>query len=149
LTNGRFVEKRQKTGELIDVPVCEEAIQIIEKYKGKNYLLCVMDNYKDYHDFTSRWDKALKKIGTTEIVPDRVGRRRKVVYHPLFPNITTYTARYTFASIASNDCEIPTETIGKCLAHAWSKNTVTARYISDDRRKVDQAFALVMEKVRG
>ena len=149
LNNGRFVEKRQKTGELIDVPVCAEALQIIEKYKGKNYLLCVMDNYKDYHDFTSRWDKALKKIGTTEIVPDRVGRMRKVVYHPLFPNITTYTARYTFASIAANDCEIPTETIGKCLAHAWSKNTFTARYISDDRRKVDQAFTLVMDKVRG
>ena len=149
LTNGRFVEKRQKTGELIDVPVCAEALQIIEKYKGKNYLLCVMDNYKDYHDFTSRWDRALKKIGTTEIVPDKVGRRRKVVYHPLFPSITTYTARYTFASIAANDCEIPTETIGKCLAHAWSKNTVTARYISDDRRKVDQAFTLVMDKVRG
>lgn len=148
LTNGRFVAKRQKTGELIDVPVCDEAMRIIEKYKGKNYLLCVMDNYKDYHDFTSRWDRALKKIGPTEIVPDKVGRRRKVVYHPLFPNITTYTARYTFASIAANDCEIPTETIGKCLAHAWSKNTVTARYISDDRRKVDQAFAMVLDRVR-
>ena len=147
LTNGRFVAKRQKTGELIDVPVCDEALRIIKKYKGKDYLLCVMDNYKDYHDFTSRWDKALKKIGTTEIVPDRVGRRRKVVYHPLFPGITTYTARYTFASIAANDLEIPTETIGKCLAHAWSKNTVTARYISDDRRKVDQAFDKVIKYV--
>ena len=147
LKNGRFTEKRQKTGELIDVPVCEEALQIIEKYKGKNYLLSVMDRYKDYHDFTSRWDRALKKIGTTEIVPDKVGRRRKVVYHPLFPSITTYTARYTFASIAANDLEIPTETIGKCLAHAWSKNTVTARYISDDRRKVDQAFEKVIRYV--
>ena len=147
LTNGRFVAKRQKTGELIDVPVCAEALQIIEKYKGKNYLLSVMDGYKDYHDFTSRWDRALKKIGTTEIVPDKVGRRRKVVYHPLFPSITTYTARYTFASIAANDLEIPTETIGKCLAHAWSKNTVTARYISDDRRKVDQAFEKVIRYV--
>ena len=38
---------------------------------------------------------------------------------------------------------------GELEAHAWSKNTVTARYISDDRRKVDQAFALVLEKVRG
>ena len=147
LKNGRFIEKRQKTGELIDVPVCDEALQIIQKYKGKNYLLSVMDGYKDYHDFTSRWDRALKKIGTTEIVPDKVGRRRKVVYHPLFPSITTYTARYTFASIAANDLEIPTETIGKCLAHAWSKNTVTARYISDDRRKVDQAFDKVIRYV--
>ena len=147
LKNGRFTEKRQKTGELIDVPVCAEALQIIEKYKGKNYLLNVMDGYKDYHDFTSRWDRALKKIGTTEIVPDKVGRRRKIVYHPLFPSITTYTARYTFASIAANDLEIPTETIGKCLAHAWSKNTVTARYISDDRRKVDKAFDKVIRYV--
>ena len=147
LKNGRFVEKRQKTGELIDVPVCAEALLIIQKYKGKNYLLSVMDGYKDYHDFTSRWDRALKKIGTTEIVPDKVGRRRKIVYHPLFPSITTYTARYTFASIAANDLEIPTETIGKCLAHAWSKNTVTARYISDDRRKVDKAFEMVIKYV--
>lgn len=148
LKNGRFVEKRRKTGELIDVPVCEEAMRIIERWKGKDYLLCVMDGYKDYHDFVSRWNQALKKIGTSEIVPDKTGRRRKVLYHPLLPSITTYTARYTFASLAANDLEIPLETIGKCLAHAWSKSTVTARYISDDRRKVDKAFEKVMEYVR-
>lgn len=149
LKNGRFIEKRRKTGELIDVPVCDEAMKIIERWKGKNYLLCVMDGYKDYHDFTSRWNHALKKIGTSEIVPDKTGRRRKILYHPLFPDITTYTARYTFASLAANDLEIPSETIGKCLAHAWTKSTVTARYISDDRRKVDKAFEKVIKYVRG
>ena len=75
-------------------------------------------------------------------------KRLNEVYRYLYAN-KGVVSQTLFASIAANDCEIPTETIGKCLAHAWSKNTVTARYISDDRRKVDQAFALVLDKVRG
>lgn len=95
-----------------------------------------------------RWNIALKKIGTQEVVPDKVGKKRKIIYHPLFPDITTYTARYTFASIAANDLDISEVQIGRCLGHSWSK-TVTARYIADDRSKVDMVVRRVAEYVNG
>lgn len=148
LRDGRFVFRRQKTGQYVDLPVVPEARRIIEKYKGRDHLLSVMDGRADYHSFMRRWNIALKKIGTQEVVPDKIGKRRKIIYHPLFPDITTYTARYTFASIAANDLDISEVQIGRCLGHSWSK-TVTARYIADDRSKVDMVVRRVAEYVNG
>ena len=136
LTNGRFVYKRQKTGKIINIIVCTQAKEIIDKYKGKDYLLSAMDGRSDYHSFMKRWNQALKKIGTQEIVPDKVGKLRKIIYHPIFPGITTYTARYSFASIAANDLDVSEVLIGRCLGHSWTKS-VTNRYIASDQKKID------------
>ena len=144
LTNGRFVFTRRKTGKKIDLPVCEQAREILDKYKGKDYLLSVMDGRNDYHSFMKRWNQALKKIGTYETIPDKAGKRRKVVYHPLFPNLTTYSARYSFASIAANDLDISEVLIGRCLGHTWAKE-VTARYIATDTRKIDRVVQRVAD----
>ena len=146
LTNGRFIYKRQKTGKMIDIAVCSQAKEILDKYKGNDYLLNVMDGRADYHSFMKRWNQALKKIGTKEIVPDKAGKRRKVKYHPLFPKITTYTARYSFASIAANDLEISENLVGRCLGHSWSK-TVTNRYIANDQKKVDDVVKRVADYI--
>ena len=146
LKNGRLVYKRKKTGKLVNLVVCPQAMEIINKYRGKDYLLNVMDGRADYHSFMRRWNIALKKIGTQEVVPDKVGKKRKIIYHPLFPDITTYTARYTFASIAANDLDISEVLIGRCLGHSWTKN-VTQRYISNDQRKVDEVVMKVAEFV--
>lgn len=151
LTNGRLVYIRRKTDKKgvtkvkpINLPVYPEAQAIIDKYKGKKYLLNVMDKLTDYHTFTQHWNKALKKIGTKEIVPDKVGRMRKIKYQPLFPDITTYTARYTFASVGANDLDISEQTIGKCLGHSWARE-VTARYISADQTKIDNAVRKIID----
>lgn len=146
LTKGRLVYKRQKTGKMVNIFVCDEAKAIIDKYKGKDYLLKVMDGRADYHSFMKRWNQALKKIGTQEIVPDKAGKLRKIIYHPAFPGITTYTARYSFASIAANDLDISEVLIGRCLGHSWTK-TVTQRYISNDQRKVDEVIKRVADYV--
>lgn len=148
----RFI--RQKTNKegtrkvrTIVLPVVDEARRIIEKYPSREgYLLGFMDGRKDYHSFIKKCNEALKKVGSSEIVPDKIGRMRKVVYHPILPNITLYTARYTFGSIAANDLDISERTIGMCLGHSWSKN-VTSRYISHDQRKVDAAVQRVVEYV--
>ena len=154
LTNGRFVYVRRKTDKSnsnitrkISIPVSPQAMDIIERYKGNKYLLNIMDRIGDYHTFTQHWNKALKKIGPSRIVPDKVGKLRKIDYEPLFPNITSYSARYTFASIAANDLDISEATIGRCLGHSWAMNgkQVTARYISHDQRKVDNAILRVAE----
>lgn len=144
LTNGRFVYKRQKTGVLINLPVYKESQRIIDKYKGKKYLLSPLDTISDYHYFTAHWNKALKKIGTQEIIPDKVGKKRKIVYHPLFPDITTYSARYSFASIAA-ELDIPRETIALCLGHSWAD--VTAHYIAYDQKKIDNAVRQVIDYI--
>ena len=49
-------------------------------------MLNVMDGRADYHSFMRRWNIALKKIGTQEVVPDKVGKKRKIIYRPLFPD---------------------------------------------------------------
>lgn len=144
LTGGRFIYRRKKTGRLYDIPVYPEAMEIIERYKGKNYLLCPMDTHSDYHGFTAIWNENLKKIGPYEKVADKVGKMRKVVYHPIAPGITTYTARYTFASIAA-EIDIPRDIIALCLGHAWAD--VTDRYISYGREKVDEAVRKVIDYV--
>ena len=60
----------------IDLPVCEQAREILDKYNGKDYLLSVMDGRNDYHSFMKRWNQALKKIGTYETIPEKDIRGR-------------------------------------------------------------------------
>ena len=142
--NGRLVYRRRKTSHLFSLPVYPEAAALIERHKGKNWLLSPLDNYSDYHDFAHHWNDALKKIGSKEIVPDKAGKLRKIVYHPLFPNITTYTARYSFASIGA-ELDIPRETIALCLGHSWAD--VTSHYIAYDTKKIDKAVRRIIDYV--
>ncbi len=155
LKNGRLVFTRRKTDKVnasritpISLPVYPEAMEIIERYRGRSYLLNVMDNMSDYHTFMQHWNKALKKIGPSRVVPDKIGKMRKVEYMPMFPHITTKSARYSFASIAANDLDISEQVIGKCLGHTWAGN-VTSRYISHDQKKIDNAIRSVIDYVNG
>ena len=132
ITDNHLIYHRKKTGRLYDIPICEEAKTIIRKYKGKTHLLSPLDNYSNYNDFTKHWNKALKKIGYQHKEQDKAGKQRKIVYEPLFPHITVYSARYSFASIAA-DLDIPYDTIALCLGHA--QHGVTARYIRYDAPK--------------
>lgn len=149
LTNGRFVGKRAKTGAPIDLPVEVEAMDIIKRYKGKDWLLSPMDGRADYRSFERIWNDNLKKIGHSEKVKDKVGKLRKVIYHPLFGSdfqMTTYVARYSFASIAAS-IGIDRETIALCLSHSWAD--VTDHYINYDRKRVDKAVRKVIDYVNG
>lgn len=144
--NGRIRYKRAKTGRLYDIPVPPEAAEIIRRYKGKNWLLCPLDAYSNYRDFCHHWNDALKKIGSKEIVPDKVGRLRKVVWHPIADGMTVYTARYTFASIGA-ELEIPRETIALCLGHTWAD--VTDHYIAYGTKRIDDAVRKIIDYVNG
>lgn len=133
----------------ITLPLVVEAQSIIDRYPSRDgFLLGFMDGRSDYHSFVKKCNEALKKVGTKEVTMDKVGKLRKLIYHPLFPDITLYTARYTFGSIAANDLDISEQTIGQCLGHSWSKH-VTARYIAHDQRKIDNAIKRVVEYVAG
>jgi len=142
-TNKQGVRKIRQ----IVIPVVDEALRIINRYKSRDgWLLSFMDGRADYHSFVKKANEALKKIGTSERVEDRLGKLRKIKYHPLFPGITMYTARYTFGSIAANDLDISERTIGLCLGHSWSRN-VTSRYMAYDQGKIDKAVRSVVDFV--
>ena len=151
LVNGRLEYERQKTGADYNLPIVREAREILERYKGEEHLLDVMDGRADYHSFTKLWNKALKKIGLSELVKDKRGVRQKVVYHPLFPELTTYTFRYSFATIANDEVGVSIENIGKCLGHAWATrgNVTLEHYINRQRKQIDSTIEAVVEYMRG
>lgn len=144
LTDGRCVYHRRKTGRLYDIEVQPEAKEIIDRYRGKGQLLSPLDRYKDYHDYMHHMNDGLKKIGESRVVPDRLGKRRKVEYEPLFPDISSYWARHTWATIAAR-LDIPKETIGKALGHSDFESSTTDIYIDFDMRKVDEANRKVLD----
>ena len=137
--HGRIEYYRSKTSRFYSIKLEPEAVEIIDKYRGRNWLLDILDRYNDYRDYARRMNENLKLIGETRI--EKHGRKVK---HPLFPNITTYWARHSWATIASS-IDIPKDTIAAALGHG--EETVTDVYIDFDQRKVDNANRLVIDFV--
>ncbi|MEQ3089617.1 tyrosine-type recombinase/integrase, partial [Alistipes onderdonkii] len=133
IRNGRIEYRRSKTGHMFSIKVEPEAQAIIDKYRGKNYLLDVLDTYGNYKDFTHRMNENLRKIGTVE----RKGRGGKKHRNPLFPKLSTYWARHTWATLAA-ELDIPDETISLGMGHSTG-NPVTNIYINRNQKKVDAA----------
>lgn len=131
---------RAKTGKLYKIKVEPEARDIINRYQGKKFMLDVGDEYKNYKDFTHWMNIGLKKIGQME----RIGKGGKKIIQPLFPSLSAYWARHTWATIAAS-LDIPKETIAAALGH--SSNTVTDIYIRFDNRKIDEANRKVIDYV--
>lgn len=140
LVNGRLEYYRNKTNKLISVKVEPEAMAIIERYAGRDYLLDVMDTYSDYRYFVKRMNNALKDIGETT----RSGLGGKKSRKPLFPDISSYWARHTWATLAA-ELDIPKETISAALSH--SEGDTTSIYIRFNYKKVDEANRKVIDYV--
>ena len=111
LMNGRIEYYRHKTGKLFSIKVEPEAQSILDKYKGDRYLLNIMDNRSNYTSFTTSIDRALKQIGEVSIL-----KRGKKIRNPLFPKLSTYWARHSWATLAA-ELDIPKETISAGLGH--------------------------------
>lgn len=137
--DGRIEYYRSKTGRLYSIKVEPEAMAIIEKYRGENQLLNILDRCSSHINYRKRLNKNLRLIGETT-----VGKYGKKTVKPLFPEITTYWARHTWATIAA-ELEIPKETIAAALGHGG--NTVTDIYIDFDRKKIDEANRRVIDFV--
>ncbi len=141
IVNGRLEYRRAKTGKLYSILIPLEAMEIINRYHGDKYLLSIRDRYENYKDFVHRMNKELGEIGTMK----RVGRGGKKVYEPLFPELTTYWARHTWATIAAN-LDVPFETISAALGHSYGSAT-TNIYIDFNQKKVDEANRKVIDYV--
>ena len=114
-------------------------MEIINRYRGKGYLLDIMDTFVDYKNFLHRMGIALKQIGGME----RTGRGGKKVRTPLFTELSSYWSRHTWAAIAAG-LDIPKENISEALGHSIGSE-VTSIYIKFDRKKVDEANRKVID----
>ena len=131
--NGRIEYTRAKTHKPYSIKVEPEAEELINKYKGKKYLLNYMDTNSNYRCFYFNMTKGLKAI-MADLVADGVE----------IEELTTYWARHTWATIAS-ELDIPKDTISAALGHGG--NSVTDIYINFDQRKVDEANRKVLDYV--
>jgi len=139
IKQGRLVYERFKTDRSYSMPLYDAALEIIERYPGREYLLSWIelrartrraDREKDRHkDFLSNTNKFLKLAA---------------VQCGLKPVLTTYVARYSFATIAS-DLDVPKDVIAHILGHGES--TMTDLYIDFNQRKSDEAIRRVIDKV--
>lgn len=149
----RIVYRRAKTKKMYSIKVEPEALEIINRYRGEKFLLNLLDGIQSPRTFTMKFDRSLKEIGpvTYEPNPDwRHGSKKhrlRKVHHSAFPNLSSYWARHTWATIAS-ELDIPNETISAALGHSITNKT-TAIYIDYNMSKVDDANRKVIDYVLG
>lgn len=120
---GRVEYDRAKTHRPYSIRVEPEAAAIIDRYRGRAYLVNVMDTRRRYDEWLKRCNVALRSM---------------------MPGLTSYWARHTWATIAAS-LDIPRDTIAHALGHGG--NTVTDIYIDFDQRKVDEANRRVLDWV--
>jgi integrase len=136
---GRVVYKRFKTGRDYSIKIVPEAQDILNRYPGEKYLLCLMDEKEKVSpgrmaeadsDILHQVNKLLKTV--TE--------NAECLFKP-----TTYCARYSWATIASKS-GVQRDTIAHALGHGV--DTMTDIYIDFDQAKVDRANKLVISKLK-
>ena len=131
ISQGRINYTRQKTSRLYSIKVEDAAKSLIKAHKGQDTLIDLPTHYKDVHIATSMINRHLKDIA------NELG----------LPPITTYTARYTWATLALS-IDTPIEVISQALGHNYGQ-AVTLGYIMPDRRKVDDANKKVLALLFG
>lgn len=147
LRNGRLVFNRKKTGRLYNIKVEPEAMNLINKYRGEKRLVNFAEKISNYRMFTSKANRALKKLGTVEMVMNASHSRcNKHNYTPLYPQLSIYWARHTWATIAFS-IGIPDELIAAALGHSHGNRT-TAIYIDKSIANIDAVNRKVLDYVK-
>lgn len=145
LRAGRLRYTRQKTNHNFDIAIPPQALELINRHRGKDYLLIPLERYSKFSDYLRHWNTGLKKIGHFSLVADKAGKFRKFHYEPVVPaDITTYYARHTWATIAAK-IGVSRDVIAQCLGHSWAD--VTAVYIAPDNSAVDAALLSVADYI--
>ena len=135
--SGKRVEyNRSKTKKPYSIKVEPEIREIINRVGP---FLAQM-NKENYRNYEGRMNKALKTIG-----PCEVGKRGKKVYRPLFPELSVYWARHTFATIGY-ECGISMDLISDMLGHS-NGMAVTNIYIRKNEKVADEAARKIIDKV--
>ena len=128
IVDGRLEYRRAKTGRPYSIKVEPECMEVIDRIRGKDWLLNPLDTYASTHNWTSKVDRVLKDVAA------ELG----------LPKISMYWARHSWLTIGA-ELEIPKETLSAAAGH--SGGTVTDIYINFDRSKIDRANRQVIDYV--
>jgi len=137
----RIVYHRAKTGKLYNIKVEPEALAIINKYRGKKWLISPLDSYKSYKDYIHHMNNSLKTLG----------RQWKLgvgwTGDAICPDLTGYWSRHTWATIAFS-IGVPKDIISLALGHSFGLS-VTDIYIDYSSTQVDEANRKVLDFLQG
>lgn len=137
---GRVNFIRRKTHKPYSIKVQPEALGIIEKYKGKEYLLDLLEKNPNYKTFFNRASKTLRKVGKRRVV----GKKSEGT--AILPRVCFGSARTSWATIAQSELDIPRDVIAAALGHHTVDITTT--YLRTKwREKVDDANRKVLDWV--
>ena len=143
LVGGRIVKQRQKTGVPLSIRVEPESEELLKRLKGSRHLVNISERYANIKDFIRRCNEGLKRMGE---ITKREGRGGRIVERTrLYPELTTYYARHTWATIAA-ELGTPVEVISLGLGHKCGLST-TQVYITPPLRLLDEANRRVLDAV--
>ena len=139
---------RSKTGKYYSVKIEPEARALLNKYKGKDYLVDICDGAKNedefvtkYEGFLQRMDRGLKKIGPYT----RSGLGGKKFIDPILPFISQYWCRHTCATLMAK-LKYSNEIIAASLGHEYGNKT-TNIYIEYKESEIDEANRALIDYV--
>jgi site-specific recombinase XerD len=120
-----ITKDRQKTGVEETVPLLPIALEIIDKYKNHPY--CLAENKLLPVNSNFRYNAYLKELA---------------VICGISKDLTTHTARHTFATTVTLENDVPIETVGKMLGHKDLRSTqkyakITKRKISNNMKSLE------------
>lgn len=142
IKDGRITYKRQKTTTrrkdeaVISIKIEPEVMPLFKKYldRSKNKAFTFYRMYSDHHTFNANLNKGLKQLAAVLKIT---------------PQLSTYYARHSWATIADNNCSISESDIGIALNHVGDKDTkVTRGYIKKDPTKIDDFNRKVLDFVK-
>ncbi len=140
INNGRLTYKRRKTGKWYDIKLQPEAINILAIYQGySKYLLPIAD-----HSATTE-ERLIKCIKyKTKVINKHLAQLVKELKVDV--QITTYTARHSWATIAKK-AGYSIELIAEALGHEYG-NRITAVYLDNfDPQVIDEANEQVIAAI--
>jgi site-specific recombinase XerD len=126
LDGRRWIKKnRQKTDSKEAVPLMPLASEIVDRYKNDPY--CLIHDCLLPVDSNQKYNEYLKEIAN--ICGIKI-------------NLTTHTARHTFATTVTLENDVPLETVSKMLGHKSIKTTqiyarITQRKVSNNMKALE------------
>ena len=131
LINGGLVYKRQKTGKLIRVPLPQQALELINKYRSSTYLFPIFnESHKSEQAKANRLHKVITKVNNHL---KQIGEELNL---PI--TLTTYVARHSQATVMKK-AGVPTALISQIMGH--SSERVTQIYLdSFGNDQMDEAM---------
>jgi integrase len=144
----RIEYRRAKTKKLYSIKIVDELKVLLEKYKGERALLKWFDNQDKLKGYRKLGRTLLHFLGPRKIINGKEVchvKNGKPIYDPIFPKLTMYYARYSWATYAA-EIDIPRDTISEALGHSYGAR-VTSVYVKFNKYKVDEANRKVIDYV--